>query len=736
MRPELNADVGRFRLGIDFGTSNTVAVLAWPDGRLRPLLFDGAPLLPSAVCLDASDALLVGRDAVNAALSYPDRFEPYPKRRIDDGTLLLGDTEIPVGDAIAAVLHRVAAEAYRVAGRAAAEVVLTCPAAWAARRRGVLRDAALRVGLPEPRLVPEPLAAAFHFTGLLGTRVPIGGHLLVYDFGAGTFDASVVRRTADGFTVVATEGLADTGGVDVDAAVVAHLGAVHGERHPANWQRLRDPRTPAERRHHRQLWDGVRAAKESLSRTASALVHVPLLDQDAPLGREQFEQLARPVVDRSVAAARSALLDAGVGFDQLAGLILVGGASRMPIVATQLHRVFGIAPTVLEQPELVVAEGSLLATRDGGAASHGIGAGTSVGTGSAIAAGTSIVAGNAIGASVGADNSGNGGSGGASGGGAEPGQRDGPRVGAGIPGQPAGPAPTPSEAPTVVMRAVVPAGPTPLTSAPASDVEPPTTRRHPVWLVAAAVVVVITLAVSGLVVGWDRFFREPDGDGQFSADGRNTSSLGVADVAGGPAVSGQPSPTVSTSPGAGASGSPGGSPRTGATTTRPRSTAGNPGGGAAPGGGNAPGAPAPAARKSQDDPELVCQSVGIRMTRKSGSGPGPEIDLDGCIKGRNGWAANGNGGVYLGNIQDYHDSTSFKGRLVVETYKCDGGLVDQTDTGLTERQGSRLSATLNVVDSYSGSFYLKAKITGLEVRLDGDVWTGGSDTVTTPCIDL
>lgn len=79
-----------YRVGVDFGTSNTAAVLAFPDGRVRPLLFDGSPLLPSAVFADPSAGLLVGRDATHAARTRPDRFEPHPKRCVDDGTVLLG----------------------------------------------------------------------------------------------------------------------------------------------------------------------------------------------------------------------------------------------------------------------------------------------------------------------------------------------------------------------------------------------------------------------------------------------------------------------------------------------------------------------------------------------------------------------------------------------------------------------------------------------------------------------
>lgn len=98
------------RLGIDFGTTNTVAMLTRPDGRTRPLLFDESPVLPSAVFLRADGELDVGRDAARAALADPARYEPNPKRRVHEGTLLLGSTEVPVVDAIAAVFRRVAVE--------------------------------------------------------------------------------------------------------------------------------------------------------------------------------------------------------------------------------------------------------------------------------------------------------------------------------------------------------------------------------------------------------------------------------------------------------------------------------------------------------------------------------------------------------------------------------------------------------------------------------------------------
>ena len=88
-----------------------------PDGRLRPLLFDGSPLLPSAVYLGTDGRMLVGRDAERHARLDPSRFEPNPKRRVDDGTVFLGDREMPVAQVFAPVLGTVAIEARRQPGR-------------------------------------------------------------------------------------------------------------------------------------------------------------------------------------------------------------------------------------------------------------------------------------------------------------------------------------------------------------------------------------------------------------------------------------------------------------------------------------------------------------------------------------------------------------------------------------------------------------------------------------------
>lgn len=332
-------------LAIDFGTSNTAAMVRRPDGRGEPLLFDGSPLLPSAVFVLPDGTLIVGRDAVHSARLAPERFEPNPKLRVDDGTVLLG-VEVPVAELFAAVLRRVAQEAGTAETRDL--VVLTHPAGWGSTRRAVLAASAGLAGLDQVRLVPEPVAA------VAGLDDATAGPVVVYDLGAGTFDVSVV---VDG-VVAGADGLADVGGLDVDTALVEYLQATYVQHDPAAWQRLQRPATADDRRAWRQLTDDVRSAKEMLSRSPQTFVHVPLVGVDAPITREQVEAVAKPLIARTVAATEATI--AAAGPDGRAHRVhLVGGGSRMPMVATMLHRRLGTVPVLAEQPELVVARGAL-----------------------------------------------------------------------------------------------------------------------------------------------------------------------------------------------------------------------------------------------------------------------------------------------------------------------------------------------------------------------------------------
>lgn len=351
-------------LAVDFGTSNTVAALrTGPQAAPRLLAVDGWPVLPSAVWLAPDGTLVVGRDAERQARLDPARFEPNPKRRIDEVEVLLGDTVIGVVDLIAAVLRHALQEAHRQLGGAPDRLVLTHPAGWGAIRCSTLAAAARRGGATGTvQLLPEPVAAAAHFAGLPGQALVVSQTLAVFDFGGGTTDTAVVTRTAQGWQVLAEAGLPDVGGRDLDQLLLEHVGRqvnTGGPEQQEPWLALLRPADAASRRAARALADDTRAAKEALSRYPQADVPLPPPLPDVHVTRAELEELARPLLERAAALMSSTISVAGLRPGDLAGLYLVGGASRMPLVARVLSDRLGVLPVAVESPESSVVLGAL-----------------------------------------------------------------------------------------------------------------------------------------------------------------------------------------------------------------------------------------------------------------------------------------------------------------------------------------------------------------------------------------
>lgn len=348
-------------LSVDLGTSNTVAVLAEQGRAPRVVDVDGSATMPSAVFAAEDGTIMVGRDAERRARLDPTRFEPNPKRRVDEQTLLLGNDVVPVSEALAAVLRRVMEEVTRqLGGDQPEEVRLTHPAQWGPTRRNVLTTAARLAGITgSVTLVPEPVAAAAHFASFPGKSLAQGQALAVYDLGAGTFDVAVVGTTPNGgYAVLAEDGLPDLGGLDVDQALLVHVGREVSHKDPQRWQRLLRPESTADRRTRRALQEDVKAAKESLSRHPQTEVPMPEPFDDVLVTRGELEALVRPAMLRSVELMSRTLHSAGMAPDSLVGIYLVGGSSRLPLVGSMIAEKLGVVPTSLDQPETAVALGA------------------------------------------------------------------------------------------------------------------------------------------------------------------------------------------------------------------------------------------------------------------------------------------------------------------------------------------------------------------------------------------
>ncbi|MGH3863154.1 Hsp70 family protein, partial [Actinokineospora sp.] len=357
------------RVAVDFGTSSTCVAVSVHGREPQVVVLDGQPLLSSSVYAAPDGTLFVGQEADRQAALDPSRYEPHPKRRIDEKELLLGDTVLPVGAVFRAVLGRALNEARRVAGGVqAAQLVLTHPADWGGVRTQVLRQAA--AGLAERIvLVPEPVAAAvFHSASYPGPTGPQGRTLAVLDLGGGTVDVSVVRTTQaarpglpPAYTVLATRGDPHFGGADIDELLLGYVGDMVSTGDPDAWRALVEGRDLADRRRRRVLRQDIRGAKETLSRHPYTDVPLPSPFPDAHVTRTDLERLIGVPVGRAVDLTLATIREAGLAPQQLSGIFLVGGSSRIPLVARLVAERTGMVPVTLDQPETVVARGALRA---------------------------------------------------------------------------------------------------------------------------------------------------------------------------------------------------------------------------------------------------------------------------------------------------------------------------------------------------------------------------------------
>ena len=358
------------RIAVDFGTSSTCVATAVDGGEPQVVVIDGAPVVSSAVYGAKDGTLFIGREAERQAAIDPSRYEPNPKRRIGEGELLLGDTVFPVLDVVRGVLARAVGEARRIAGGAPVDLlVLTHPVDWGATRSRVLRQAGRDLA-GELVLVPEPVAAAVFHTA--SHAVPMGAAIAVLDVGGGTVDVSVVRRERDpaglpdrggraGFHVLATSGDPNFGGADIDQLLLARVGREVAGHDLDSWRKLTEGRDLADHRRRRVLVADVRSAKETLSRHTYTDVPLPPPFPDVHVTRPDFERLISDQLSRVAEVTATCIDQAGLRPGQLAAVFLVGGTSRIPLVARLVQQRIGVLPTTLDQPETVVARGALRA---------------------------------------------------------------------------------------------------------------------------------------------------------------------------------------------------------------------------------------------------------------------------------------------------------------------------------------------------------------------------------------
>jgi hypothetical protein len=238
-------------------------------------------------------------------------------------------------------------------------VVLTHPAGWGARRRELFQRAAAEAGMPDAKLMSEPEAAAMYLAAERAAGSPIGHgeRVAVYDLGGGTFDACLLRRTGAGFEIVGEPGGDPRiGGEVFDSRLYRQLGQAGLD--PDDWTQLQASDDPSWMRANWEFRRGVREAKEAVSRDATSPVYVP-----QPVGRElqvtraQVEDLVRDDITATLDVLEATTEQGDDGAGSLSAVYLVGGSSRMPVVASMVRERFGRADTKGD-PKHVVALGA------------------------------------------------------------------------------------------------------------------------------------------------------------------------------------------------------------------------------------------------------------------------------------------------------------------------------------------------------------------------------------------
>ncbi len=347
-------------VGIDLGTTMSTVAYVDASGELTVLQNSaGDPLTPSALFFTDTE-VVIGQEAVRRGVAAPDSYAESFKRQMGypHFNRKIRDRNVPPEVLSAFVLEQLKDDAERVLGPVT-DAVITVPAYYDERRRKATQEAGRLAGFNVLDIINEPTAAAVAH-GYLAQRNAgpeqdsASQRVLVYDLGGGTFDVSVLQIDGRKFSTLATDGDVQLGGNDFDERLVDFLAEQFLAQHGT------DPRSdPADMQ---RLWSVARETKHALTddvKHTAVCTHAGLR-MGIEVGREQFEELIELFIERTLNTCGDVIHDAKLTWQSIDRILLVGGCSRIPLVARRLRELTGLEPMLPEAPELLVARGSAL----------------------------------------------------------------------------------------------------------------------------------------------------------------------------------------------------------------------------------------------------------------------------------------------------------------------------------------------------------------------------------------
>ena len=350
-------------VGIDLGT--TYSAIATLDDRGQPVTLpnrDGEMLTPSAILLLDDNSAVVGQAALDYAQESPDRVASLIKRRMgleDYGRAVSGKTFRP--ETLSAIILRKLVQDAELRLGPISNAVITVPAYFDETRRKATHDAGRIAGLQVLDILDEPSAAALAYS-FQQSNAPVGGTaltdkpqtILVYDLGGGTFDVTLVKLTPKRLQSLAIEGDVRLGGKDWDDRIVNYV----AEAFIAKYDE--DPRQDAQAL--TMLQAAAERAKRSLSKVEQASVTCNHAGRKlvVPLSRKEFETLTKDLLTRTRLTAQAVLRQAGMTWDQVDRILLVGGSTHMPMTAQMIRDLSGKQPDNSLAVSEVVARGAAI----------------------------------------------------------------------------------------------------------------------------------------------------------------------------------------------------------------------------------------------------------------------------------------------------------------------------------------------------------------------------------------